>query len=75
MEKIEYFRDEVGVRTLCLSSSIFDSKSESYRDISPNILGDATFNEFRKSLKTNDMHLIIDLPYKATKNEVKKIGI
>lgn len=73
LEKIEYLRDEVGVRTLCLSSSIFDSKSESYRDISPNILGDATFNEFRKSLKTNDMHLIIDLPYKATKNELSPV--
>jgi hypothetical protein len=68
IDNVEYLRDEVGVKTLCLSSSIFNS--DSYRDISPKILGGVTFNEFRKSLKTNDMHLILDIPYIATKNEV-----
>lgn len=67
--KLDYLKNDLGVRALLLNSdilakdkvNIIDSKYET---------NDFKMNDFQKSLKSNDMHLIIDISSEAAgKNE------
>lgn len=60
LDKLSYFKD-LGVRTLALRSNVIDKNSP--MEFQEKFLDDLSLKLFKKTLKANDIHVILDVPY------------
>lgn len=71
LDKLSYFKD-LGVQTLALRSNILDDNSPI--NFQKKFLDNSTPKEFKKALKANDLHVILDVPYSyINSNETQNV--
>lgn len=68
IEKVDYFKD-LGVETLCFRSNIINE--ESPESFLPQYQLTETLKDMKKKFKLNDIHIILDIPFKLLANDTK----
>lgn len=68
IDNIDYFKD-LGVETLCFRSNIIDT--ESSVSLLPQFQLTQSLKDMKKTFKLNDMHIILDIPFKLLEEDTK----
>lgn len=70
IEKIDYFKD-LGVETLCLRSNVIDKELPEL--FLPQFQLDENIKDMKKKFKLNDIHIILDMPFKLIEEDTKEL--